>query len=152
MTALQGWGRASGLILHPPPVLHMRLVAVATAASCMVHLWLVAENHHGVWLNLLMLAMVAVCLPCSVHIWRYLRVGALRKVTASAVVMAVLHAILLLASDPSIHSHGGAAVPAGRAAGAASVGVIALELATALLAATLVARLRTRQRRAGTSI
>ena len=48
--------------------LHSRICAAVTAASCLAHLWLVAGNQHGTWLNLLMLAMVAVCLPCAVHI------------------------------------------------------------------------------------
>jgi hypothetical protein len=133
---------------------HSRMCAAVTAGSCLLHLWLVAGNHHALWLNLSMLAMVAVCLPCSVHIWRHVRVGALRRVMASALAMALLHAVLLLAAGPAGHSHGtvaavGAAAIAGTeafagtaAAASASLGVIALEITTALLAATLVARLR----------
>jgi hypothetical protein len=129
---------------------HSRMCAAVTAGSCLLHLWLVAGNHHALWLNLSMLAMVAVCLPCSVHIWRHVRVGALRRVMASALAMALLHAVLLLAAGPASHSHGTAAAAAGTAAvagtassaAAASLGVIALEITTALLAATLVARLR----------
>jgi len=62
-------------------------VAAVTASSCLVHLWLVAGNHHGLWMNLLMLAMVAVCLPCAVHIWRDGRAGALRQVMGCALAM-----------------------------------------------------------------
>nr|WP_307052071.1 hypothetical protein [Arthrobacter oryzae] len=131
------------------------MVAAATAASCLVHLWLVAGNHHGSWLNLLMLAMVGVCLPCAVHIWRDGRVGSLRQVMAGGLGMTVLHAVLLLGSagsgsGASGHSHGAAALPAavaGSAANSAAGGllaVIALEITTALLAATLLARLRRR--------
>ncbi|CAH0235816.1 hypothetical protein SRABI83_02746 [Arthrobacter sp. Bi83] len=148
MTPIQAWGRAAG------PRLHSRMCAAVTAGSCLLHLWLVAGNHHALWLNLSMLAMVAVCLPCSVHIWRHVRVGTLHRVMASALAMALLHAVLLLAAGPASHSHGtaaavGAAGIAGTeafaetaAAPSASLGVIALEITTALLAATLVARLR----------
>ena len=168
MPALRGWGRAAGPIprprpaleawpaLRPRPVFHLRMVATATAASCLVHLWLVAGNHHGLWLNLLMLAMVGVCLPCAVHIWRDGRAGSLRQVMACGLAMTVLHAVLLLGaadsgSGASGHSHAAAALPAAAAAeaeaaaGSAAGGllaVIALEITTALLAATLLARLR----------
>jgi hypothetical protein len=164
MTALRGWDAARPIpgpplrpkpVLRPRPVFHPRMVAAATAASCLVHLWLVAGNHHGSWLNLLMLAMVGVCLPCAVHIWRDGRVGSLRQVMACGLGMTVLHAVLLLGSagsgsGASGHSHGAAALPAavaGSAANSAAGGllaVIALEITTALLAATLLARLRRR--------
>ena len=137
-TTAAGRGRANG------PVLHRRLVAVVTAVSCAAHLWLAASGHHGAWLGVLMVALAAVCLPCTVHVWRHSRVGALNQVTVAAVGMAVLHAGLLLGAGGAGHAHG--AQPPSSAV-AASGGtqlllVIALELATALLAATLVARLR----------
>ena len=72
-----------------------------TAASCLAHLWLAAGNQHGTWLNLLMLAMVAVCLPCAVHIWRHGRASALRQVMASALAMTGVHAVLLLGAGPA---------------------------------------------------
>jgi hypothetical protein len=95
-----------------------------------------------------MLAMVAVCLPCAVHIWRRPRARALRRVMASALAMTGVHTVLLLGfgAGATGHAHHGAAVAA--AAGAAPSGsgallaVIALELATALLAATLLSRFR----------
>ena len=167
MTALRGWDRAAGPVPgprlrpipagHPRPAFHPRMVAAATAASCLVHLWLAAGNHHGPWLNLLMLAMVGVCLPCAVHIWREGRVDSLRQVMACGLAMTVLHAALLLGggsgygagsgSGAAAHSHAAlpAAAAAGSAAGSAAGGllaVIALEITTALLAATLLARLR----------
>jgi hypothetical protein len=115
-----------------------------------VHLWLVAGNHHGLWLNLLMLAMVGVCLPCAVHIWREGRVDALRQVMACGLAMTVLHAALLLGGTAagrgaSGHIHGTAALRAAGVAGSAADGllaIVALEITTALLAATLLARLR----------
>ena len=116
-----------------------------------MHLGLAAGNQHGTWLNLLMLAMVAVCLPCAVHIWRHGRHRALRQVMAAALAMTGVHAVLLLGtgSGGSGHLHSGAgtaaavagAVPAGSGA---LLAVIALEMTTALLAATLLARLRAR--------
>jgi hypothetical protein len=145
MTATRGRGRPTGPVLHP------RICAVVTAFSCLTHLFLVAENHHGLWLNAIMLAMVAVCLPCTLRIWRGSPVGALRKVMASAVAMTALHAFLLLGAGAGAgagaagHSHGVSGMPAAGAAGSAGGGllaIIALEIMTALLAATLVARLR----------
>jgi hypothetical protein len=153
VTALRGWGRAAGPVLRPRRVVHSRVVAAVTASSCLVHLWLVAGNHHGLWLNLLMLAMVGVCLPCAIHIWRDGRAGALRQGMGCALAMTVLHAVLLLGGavvpggGASGHSHGAAALPASGAAGSAAEGllaIVALEITTALLAATLLARLRRR--------
>lgn len=128
----------------PAPVLHARVIAVVTAGSCAAHLWLAVSGHHGAWLSILMVALAAVCLPCSLHIWRHNRLGALQRVTAAALAMAALHGVLLLSAGGSGHTHGGAP-PSSAVAYADSAQlllVIALELATALLAATLVARLR----------
>jgi Kef-type K+ transport system membrane component KefB len=122
-----------------------------TAASCLVHVWLVAGNHHGLWLNLVMLAMVAVCLPCTVHIWRHGQVRALRRVTASALAMTGVHALLLLGAGAgagaaaSGHIHHAAAPASASAAPSGAVAllaIIAVEVTTAMLAATLLARLR----------
>ena len=145
MSVAGGVGRRGGIVLHP------RICAAVTAASCLTHLGLAAGNQHGTWLNLLMLAMVAVCLPCAVHIWRHGRATALRQVMAAALAMTGVHAVLLLGagSGGAGHIHHGTAAAAG-AAGAAPAGsgallaVIALEVTTALLAATLLARLRAR--------
>lgn len=146
---------AAGRVRARRPVLHARLVAVVTAGSCAAHLWLAAAGHHGPWLGVLMVALAAVCVPCTVHIWRHStgparRAGALHQVTASALVMVAVHAALLLSGmggGGAGHAHGGA--PASSAAAVSTEAaaqlllVIGLELATALLAATLVARLRT---------
>ncbi|MDR6638898.1 hypothetical protein [Paenarthrobacter nitroguajacolicus] len=141
-TAISG-GRAG-------PVLHPRVCAVLTALSCVVHLGLAASGHHDAWLAILMIALAAVCIPCTVHIWRHSRVGALHQVTGSALAMVTLHAVLLLGAGGSGHAHGGrptsnAVDPSGTVALSGSAGlllVIALEITTALLASTLVARLR----------
>ncbi|MDF9751986.1 hypothetical protein [Arthrobacter sp. ES3-54] len=148
MSIAGGVGRRGGIVLHP------RICAAVTAASCLTHLGLAAGNQHGTWLNLLMLAMVAVCLPCAVHIWRHGRATALRQVMAAALAMTGVHAVLLLGAGAggSGHAHSGAGNAAAAAAGAAPVGsgallaVIALEITTALLAATLLARLRAQPR------
>jgi len=101
-----------------------------------------------------MLAMVAVCVPCAVHVWSHSSVAALRRIMASGVAMAVLHAFLLLAPAGSAHGHAGsgpaaAAAMAGEPEGSAAalLAVIALEITTAFLASTLVARLRPRSYR-----
>jgi hypothetical protein len=111
-----------------------------------VHLWLAASGHHDAWLGILMIALAAVCIPCTVHIWRHSRVGALHQVTISALAMVGLHAVLLLGAGGAGHAHGGR--PSSNfvdTSGAAQLLlVIGLEITTALLAATLVARLRRR--------
>jgi hypothetical protein len=137
---------AAGRVRDAGLVLHSRLCAIITAASCLAHLALAVENHHGAWLNVLMLALAAVCVPCAVHIWRHSRVTALHRVMASAVLMVAVHGALLLGSGASGHSHS-AGMPAVSGApdssGAAGLlAVIGMEITTALLAATLVARLR----------
>ncbi|MCU1519215.1 MAG: hypothetical protein JWQ75_3936 [Pseudarthrobacter sp.] len=143
------------------PVLHPRLCAVVVAASSTVHVWLAVQNQHGAWLSALMLALAAVCLPCALHIWRDSRVAALRRVMACALAMAALHGVLLLGAGSGGHAHAG--VPPSSVVGSSIAGlnladpnltgatgagglllVVALEIATALLAATLVARLRSR--------
>jgi Kef-type K+ transport system membrane component KefB len=142
---------AGGVDRRARPVLHSRICAAVTAASCLVHVWLVAGNHHGLWLNLVMLAMVAVCLPCTVHIWRHGQVRALRRVTASALAMTGVHALLLLGAGAgagaaaSGHIHHAAAPASASAAPSGAVAllaIIAVEVTTAMLAATLLARLR----------
>ena len=136
-TTSAGRRRAKGPVLHP------RLVAVVTALCCVAHLWLAASGHHEAWFAVLMVVPAAVCLPCAVHIWRSSRVGALHQVAGAAAAMAGLHAFLLLGSRGAGHSHaGGPPSSAAHADGAGLLLVIALELGTALLAATLVARLR----------
>jgi len=131
--------------------LHSRAVSAVTAASCLVHLGLVAGNHHGPWLGFVMLAMVGVCLPCAVHLWRGGREKTLRQVMGCALAMAALHAVLLLGA-PALsgtaapgHSHAGAAAPGAGFLGSGAEGLLAvvvLEITTAFLAATLLARLR----------
>ena len=104
MSVAASLGRRAGLA---GVVFHSRICAAVTAASCLAHLWLAAGNQHGTWLNVLMLAMVAVCLPCAVHIWRHGRHRALRQVMAAALAMTAVHAVLLLGTGAggTGHSH-----------------------------------------------
>ena len=134
---------AAGRVRNAGPVLHSRLCAIVTAASCFAHLGLALENHHGAWLNVMMLALAAVCVPCTVHIWRHGRIPALQRVMGCALLMVAVHALLLLGSGASGHSHSAPVSAAADASGAAGLlAVISLEITTALVAATLVARLR----------
>jgi hypothetical protein len=136
----------AGRVRNAGPVLHPRICAALTAVSCLVHLWLAAAGNHDALLGVFMIALALVCVPCTVHIWRHSRVRALHQVTVSALAMVVLHAVLLLGAGGAGHAHGGG--PASNvvdASGAAGLLlVIGLEITTALLAATLVARLRRR--------
>lgn len=151
MSVAASLGRRAGLA---GVVFHSRICAAVTAASCLAHLWLAAGNQHGTWLNVLMLAMVAVCLPCAVHIWRHGRHRALRQVMAAALAMTAVHAVLLLGTGAggTGHSHHVSTAAAGADAAPSGSGallaVIALEMTTALLAATLLARLRAEPRSA----
>jgi hypothetical protein len=63
---------------------------------------------------------------------------------ASALAMTGVHAVLLLGAGPQGHiSHAAAPVPGAATSGAgAMLAIIAVEVATAMLAATLLARLR----------
>ncbi|WP_426997241.1 hypothetical protein [Pseudarthrobacter sp. N5] len=61
--------------------------------------------------------------------------------------MTVLHTFLLLAAGPPDHSHAtsaGAVAGTATSAATASLAIIAVEITTALVAGTLVARLRLR--------
>jgi hypothetical protein len=125
------------------PVLHPRVCAVLTVFSCLIHLWIAGSGQHGPWLNLLMVGVAAICMPCAVHIWRHSSVQDLRRVTSAALAMVALHSVLLFGSGGG-HSHSGMPVTGlAEASGATQLLlVIGLELLSALISATLVARLR----------
>jgi hypothetical protein len=137
------WAGGSGHVLHA------RLCAGVVAASSVVHVWLALQNQHGVWLAALMVAMAAVCLPCAVHIWHHNREGALHRVMVCALLMVALHGMLLVAGPSGGHVHLGSYGEQAPAVGQAGhlLAVIGLELTTALLAATLLARLRSQRQR-----
>lgn len=114
---------------------------MAVFLSSAAHLWMAIGEHHPVWMKVFMLAMVGVCLPCAVHIWRHSSVKALQKVAACAVGMASLHLLLILAAPSAGHMHAVAMSHGGTSAGL-TLTIIAIEMGLALTAATLVARLR----------
>lgn len=115
-----------------------------------MHLWLALQNQHGLWLGALMVVLAGACVPCAVHIWQRSHPGVLHRVMCCALVMVALHGSLLLGGPAEGHKH-----LAGQGAGSVAsqaghlLAVIGLELVTALLAATLVARLRGTQHAAG---
>lgn len=126
------------------PVLHPRVCAAVTSVSCLVHLWVAASGRHGLWLGLLMLVLAAVCVPCAVHIWQHSRVSALQRVMVCALAMVALHLMLLVGGITEGHRHlthhsdqGSTISQAGTL-----LAIVGLELVTGLLAATLLARLR----------
>ena len=140
MTLALERARSSGPVLHP------RLCAVVVAASSTVHVWLAVQNQHGAWLSAFMVILAGVCLPCVHHIWRNNHVAALHRVMTCALFMVALHGMLLVGSGAGGHTHGLGHSVAGTAADQTGslLAVIGLELTTALLAATLIARLRHR--------
>jgi len=130
-------------------LLHGRLCAVVTAASCVLHIFLISSLHPW-WLNLMIIFMVGVCLPCAVHIWRRPKVRALQQISIGALMMAALHAGLMVFQAPQGHVHGSpqtAMLQATEVGNASTVGVIGVELLTALLASALLARLRRKAQR-----
>ncbi|MCU1573912.1 MAG: hypothetical protein JWO93_1994 [Micrococcaceae bacterium] len=141
MTFAMGRLRTSGPVLHP------RLCAALTIVSCLVHLWLAIQNQHGAWLAALMLASAAVCVPCAVHIWQHSRISALQRVMVCALAMAALHGMLLVGSGTGRHTHSAVYGDPDSAVSQSGhlLAVVGLELMTALLAATLLARLRIRK-------
>ncbi len=98
-----------------------------------------------------MLLMAAACLPCAVSVWRGAHDRAVPVLFAMALAMVGVHAALLLLSPGAMagHRHGsmGAMAIPGAAAQSrtdAMLGVIALELVVALLAARVMRRERCR--------
>lgn len=102
-----------------------------------------------------MLAMAAACLPCAVQVWRTGLATGARMLMGMTLAMAAFHAALLLWPGPGGHHHHRAQAGVGAAAGAGTaaaggavsgaemmLAIIALELVTAMLAATLLRRLR----------
>lgn len=126
------------------PFLHARICAWAVFLSSAMHLWMAVGEHHPWWMKGVMLTMVGVCLPCALHIWRHSSVKALQKVAAWAVGMAALHLLLVLAAPSAGHAHG-MVLPHARSSTGPTLVIIAVEMALALTASTLVARLRAGQ-------
>lgn len=102
-----------------------------------------------------MVLMAAACLPCVVAVWRRAHDRGVRLLFVMALAMVAVHAIVLLApASQTGHVHGGvgsmdsmgAAGGGGMAPAvpqaASMLGVIALELAVAMLAAWVMRRER----------
>jgi hypothetical protein len=128
--------------------IHSRLSATATAFSCALHLAMIGG--HGNWaMGALLVGMVALCLPCVVHLWRSASVGAARRVTAAALGMVALHLVILCAGSPARHAHsraGNLADISQPSAHLAMLGVMAVELVTAMTASSLAGRLLSSER------
>ncbi|WP_267545839.1 hypothetical protein [Arthrobacter sp. H14-L1] len=102
------------------------------------------------WESGLMLLMSAVCFPCAVAVWRSAHVRAVHLLFAMALIMVAVHAALLLVPvSMAGHQHGTMVPIVTRMTGTAShsaamLGVIALELGVAMLAAWTMRRARWR--------
>lgn len=140
-TVTASLGGTRGFYIHP------RVCVGAVLLSSAVHLWGAVSRHHPWWMSLFMIAMVAVCLPCALHIWQASSVKALHNVAACAVGMAGLHLLLILAAPSTGHAHGAESRSFhGGASATQTLMIIALEISLALIATTLVARLRAAHR------
>ncbi len=97
----------------------------------------------------LLVGMVALCLPCIIHLWRRASVGAARRVTATALGMVALHLVILCAGGSAGHAHSGAGNLADISQPSthlAMLGVMVVELATAMTASSLAGRLLSSER------
>ncbi|MHA7268442.1 hypothetical protein [Arthrobacter sp. HLT1-20] len=126
----------------------VRLCAAVAVASVGAHVWM-AWGHRAIpWESALMLLMAAACLPCAVAVWRRGHERAVQALFVMALFMVALHTALLLGSSSMAGSHhAGRGSMVTRATGShpqpiAMLGVIALELAVAMLAAWAMRRSR----------
>ena len=98
------------------------------------------------WESLPMLLMAAACLPCAVAVWRRGHDGAVQLLFVMALAMVAVHAALLLAPGALAGHHHGAVAPVGVPMNhsdshpQAMLGIVALELAVAMLAAWAMRR------------
>ncbi|ALE07831.1 hypothetical protein AL755_13935 [Arthrobacter sp. ERGS1:01] len=124
----------------------VRACATVAAASVVAHLWMAWAHRSMPWESALMVLMAAACLPCAVAVWRRGHDRAVQLLFAMALVMVAVHTTLLLAPGAMAgQQHGGMGSMGmdsmGMAANApashtgAMLGVIALELVVAALAA-----------------
>ncbi|MHA7303747.1 hypothetical protein ACX80E_00625 [Arthrobacter sp. TMN-49] len=126
--------------------LPVRLCAAVALAAVGAHVWMAWAHRAMPWESALMLLMAAACLPCAVDVWRRGHERAVRLIFVMSLVMVAVHVALLLGSGskPGSHHGGMGAQLAGAADShpqpAAMLGVVALELAVAFLAARLMRR------------
>lgn len=129
-----------------------RLCAAMALVSVGAHVWMAWEHRAMPWESALMLLMAAFCLPCAVAVWHRGHERAIRVLFVMALLMVAVHTVLLLGSGAmagadhsgmgshsmgSMSSVNSAALQAAGAAPlqSAMLGVIALELGVAMLAA-----------------
>ncbi|WP_434620227.1 hypothetical protein [Arthrobacter sp. A5] len=129
--------------------LRVRLCAAVALASVIAHLWMGWERRSMPWESGLMLLMAAGCLPCALAVWRNTHDRGVQVLFAMALIMVAVHAALLLAPvSMAGHQHGGTTsmsmpMMGSNSHSAAMLGVIALELGVAVLAAWVMRRART---------
>jgi len=139
-----GSGTAAGYQGRRPA----RLCSAVALASVAAHLWMAWEHRAMPWESALMVVMAAVCLPCAVAVWRHAHDKAVQLLMVMALLMVAVHAATLLAPGAMVSSHGGMGSMAMPVQGDGShmdamLGIIALELVVALMAAWVVRRSRT---------
>ncbi|HSU47955.1 MAG TPA: hypothetical protein VLJ40_13670 [Arthrobacter sp.] len=131
-----------------------RLCAAIALASVGAHGWMGWEHRAMPWESALMLLMAAACLPCAVSVWRRGHDRGVQLLFGMALTMVAVHAVLLLAPGARAgHGHGGmgsmgstASMGVGMAGAVpgpgSMLGIVALELAVAALAAWSMRRAR----------
>ena len=122
--------------------LHGRACAGLAGVNAAAHL--VLFQGHGWFLGMAMVMMAAACLYCALRLWHAPDAGEARMMMGSGLSMAGIHAALLLAGGlgGGHAGHSGQPSPGSASGDTGMLLVLALELAAALTAATLVARLR----------
>ena len=125
-----------------------RLCSAVALVSIAAHLWMAWEHRAMPWESALMVVMAAVCLPCAVAVWRHAHDKAVQLLMVMALLMVAVHAALLLAPGAMAASHGSMGSMTMPVHGDgnqmdAMLGIIALELVVALMAAWVVRRSRT---------
>lgn len=103
-----------------------RVIAVLAMALGVAHVWILAAFPHGLWMSLLVAAMVALCLKCAHRAWGTPQ--ALLELLAMSALMALVHMFMALGSG---HQHGSHPVASG--ASAASGAMLAIAAAEVLL-------------------
>lgn len=130
-------------------IVPVRACAAVAVVSVAAHLWMAWIHSAMPWESALMVLMAAACLPCAVAVWRGGHDRAVQLLFAMALVMVAVHTTLLLAPGALAgQQHGGMGsmpMPTGGAGSLSGsmLGVIALELVVAALAAWTMRRART---------
>jgi hypothetical protein len=140
-------GAEAGAGAHRRAGLPVRLCAIVALASVGAHLWMSWEHRAMPWECALMLLMAAVCLPCAAAVWHRGHERAVRLIFVMSLAMVAVHAVPLLWPGSMAGAHHGAPGPMASNVGshpqpAAMLGMVALELAVALLAAWSMRRSR----------